>query len=245
VNGNNRIKWLLQTISLVVLGEFAFYGIFRCPFSIPFVSCESCPVIQCPGRKLFLVLWIVILGSAVISGRVFCGYSCPVGTVSEILGKLVVIKRKRRDKVKYKKFFFYGKYIFLIASFLIIIVFNNPRWAIPIRIGDFFNSIKLTIEHANSLWIVRTIFIAGAIGTSLFLSRIWCRYLCPAGGMLEIIKGFSIFKYFMTSDCNNCNECSKVCTMETRPSELNCTNCGECKDVCPVNAIRFGMKFNA
>ncbi|MCK5423045.1 MAG: 4Fe-4S binding protein, partial [Deltaproteobacteria bacterium] len=70
---------LTQCAFLVFLGEFSFYGIFRCPFAVPYVSCGNCPVIQCPGRKLWLAFWIILPVSAIIFGRAFCGWACPGG----------------------------------------------------------------------------------------------------------------------------------------------------------------------
>ena len=49
----SKLKWIRrmsQTAMLFVIGEFGFYGIFRCPFAVPYVSCAGCPVVQCPGR---------------------------------------------------------------------------------------------------------------------------------------------------------------------------------------------------
>jgi len=235
----NKIKLGIQGVFMILLGEFAFYGIFRCPFAIPYVSCESCPVIQCPGRSLWLPVWIGILGTAVFFGRAFCGYVCPVGTIADLMALL-------SPKGVIKKFMgftlTYTKYIVLIAAVVLIFGMNNPRWAIPIRTGDFFNSVKLTFEHANNLWILRTVFILAAIGVGLVISKFWCRYLCPTGGLLDLANSITIFKYFKTSACNDCDKCTKICDMATRPAEINCTNCSDCRDVCPVEAIKLGRE---
>ena len=55
------LQWkrrIIQAASLFVIGEFSYFGIFRCPFAVPYVSCPNCPVVQCPGRKLWLTAWI-------------------------------------------------------------------------------------------------------------------------------------------------------------------------------------------
>ena len=129
------------------------------------------------------------------------------------------------------------KYAVLAAALVYVFVLNNPRWAIPIRTGDFFNSIKLTFEHADTLWLLRTAFILGGFFLIILIPHFWCRYVCPTGGMLELLKKISIFKYVMTDTCNQCNVCQKACPVETRPSEINCTNCGDCTGDCPVEAI--------
>ena len=147
---------------LVVLGEFSFYGIFRCPFAVPYVSCDNCPVLQCPGRELWMPVWIGLLVSGLLVGRAFCGWGCPGGLVSEMLGKLALLSRKAGDLLEGST-----KYIVVIAGLLFLFALNNPRWAIPIRTGDFFKSVSLTFEHADQIWLWRTGFILGGLGLAM------------------------------------------------------------------------------
>ena len=156
-----RVRWSMRAVFMVILGEFAFYGIFRCPFAVPYVGCESCPVVQCPGKKIWLSSWIAILGSAIIFGRAFCGYACPAGTFSDLLAKLKFVKIKISRKLD--KYLSLGKYIVLAASLIYLFILSNPRWAIPIRTGEFFQSVELTFQHADNLWIYRTLIICGLI----------------------------------------------------------------------------------
>jgi polyferredoxin len=231
------VKWSMRAIFMVILGEFAFYGIFRCPFAVPYVGCESCPVIQCPGRKIWLSVWIGILGSAILFGRAFCGYACPAGTFSDILAKFKLVKIKiSRSLDKYLSF---GKYIVLAASLIYLFLLSNPRWAIPIRTGEFFQSVDLTFQHADNLWIFRTIIISVLIILSLVIPNIWCRYFCATGGILELFNKISIFKIRKSKECNFCNICKKSCSMDTLPQEQNCTNCGECVDDCSKDLIHL------
>jgi ferredoxin-type protein NapH len=227
-----------QLVFLVILGEFSFYGVFRCPFAVPYVSCGNCPVLQCPGRDLWIPVWIGLLVSGIVFGRSFCGWGCPGGLVSELLGKLAVLGGKARNALEAV-----SKYPVVIASLLVLFLLNNPRWAIPIRTGDFLNSVSLTFEHADQLWLWRTGFILGGLGLAVIIPHFWCRYLCPTGGLLELFNRIAIFKYFMTPSCNDCDSCRDGCLAETRPAEINCVNCGDCKDVCPVEAIRLGTKI--
>jgi ferredoxin-type protein NapH len=220
---------------LVILGEFSFYGVFRCPFAVPYVSCGNCPVLQCPGRDLWIPVWVGLLISGLVFGRAFCGWGCPGGLVSELLGKLALLRGRARSSVEAL-----SKYPVVIASLLVFFVLNNPRWAIPIRTGEFFNSVSLTFEHADQLWLWRTGFILGGLALALIVPHFWCRYLCPTGGLLELFNRFSLVKYFKTPTCNDCDSCRMACFAETRPAEINCVNCGDCATSCPVDAIKLG-----
>ncbi|MBW1941118.1 MAG: 4Fe-4S binding protein, partial [Deltaproteobacteria bacterium] len=242
---------LTQLVFLGGIGEFSFYGIFRCPFAVPYVSCGSCPVVQCPGRKLWWGFWIALFVSAILFGRAFCGWACPGGMISEILEKFSLAKGKIKGSLE--KVLGWGKYLVLMASLVIVFLMNNPRWAIPIRTGNFFNSVRLTFEHADNFWIFRTVFVLTGLGLGIIIPHFWCRYLCPTGGCLELFRKISIFRYFKTNACNDCDKCRKRCSLETRPKETNCsletrpketncTNCGACSNVCPVDAIRLGTE---
>ena len=77
--GIGRWRRLVQIAALAVMGQWSFYGIFRCPFIVPYVSCQNCPVLTCHGRlfTLFNGVWLLIPASAILFGRAFCGWACP------------------------------------------------------------------------------------------------------------------------------------------------------------------------
>jgi 4Fe-4S binding domain len=72
---------LTQVVALAIIGQRSFYGIFRCPFMVPDVSCQNCPVITGHGRlfTMFWGFWLLIPLSVVFFGRAFCGWACPGG----------------------------------------------------------------------------------------------------------------------------------------------------------------------
>lgn len=228
----------VQILSLAVLGEWSFYGIFRCPFAVPYIGCGECPVIQCPGRSLWMWGWILIGVSALFFGRAFCGWVCPGGLLAEILAMGTRLQVTLHGM--WTKILSTGKYVMLALSLYFFFLLQNPRWAIPIRTGEFFNSVWLTFEHANMLWIYKTagllvlFFIGGII-----IPRIWCRFLCPTGGLLDIINRVALIKIVRDAGCRDCETCLPSCTMGTRAGETNCTNCGSCISHCPAGAVHY------
>jgi len=236
-----RLKWirrLSQTAMLLVIGEFSFYGIFRCPFAVPYVSCANCPVVQCPGRWMVIPFWIVLGISAIFFGRAFCGWACPGGLVSELLSSLSNIGEKTKRSIDAKLHLL--KYLVLAASLIFWLYLSNPRWAIPVRTGEFWNSVSLTFQHADNLWLLKTLVILGFIVLGGIVGNLWCRYLCPTGGALEILRRFGLFQFKKSSNCNDCGLCSKACEMNTEPESYNCTNCGNCINGCRSDSISFG-----
>ena len=242
IAGGSLTVWrrLTQAAGLLIMGQWSYYGIFRCPFIVPYVSCQNCPVITCHGRLLtmFWGFWLLLPLSVLLFGRSFCGWVCPGGLVNQMAAKLAPYKGRARSVLTFLAP--YGKYIALVIAAYAWLIMGQPREAIPIRVGGFFESTGLTFEHANLLWLVRTFFVLGVLAAGLILANAWCRFICPTGGMLDLLKRFSLFRIYKTSDCNDCDKCLRACDMGTRPDEANCTNCGDCLPVCPEDAIKIG-----
>jgi len=237
----NIIQWVRKGVQvgfLFILGEFTFYGIFRCPFAVPYLSCNNCPVIQCPGQYLFWPFWLLLPVSLVLFGRGFCGWACPGGLVTGLISRISLLKNKLKQRVVQVGSWL--KYLVLIVASYFFFVLANPRWAIPIRTGEFSYSVRLTFEHADTLWLWRTGFILGTLVLTFLISGLWCGFLCPTGGALECLKRFGVFKFYKTDQCTQCKLCEKKCELDTQPGETNCTNCGDCQYICPVSAIKFG-----
>jgi len=235
-----RWRRMIQTVFLAILGQWSFYGIFRCPFIVPYVSCQNCPVITCHGRlfTMFWGFWLLVPISALIFGRAFCGWACPGGLVTQLLSNLAPVKLRIRNM--FTRVAPHLKYPALAFALYVWLLWGQPRENVPIRVGEFFSSIALTFEHANPEWLVRTFLVLGFVALSLLLANAWCRFICPAGGLLEVFRPISLFRIYKTEKCDDCNTCLKICEMGTRPSELNCTNCCDCRSVCPQGAIKIG-----
>lgn len=245
VRVTNPLPWvrrLVQTGMLAVLGQWSFYGIFRCPFLVPFVDCQVCPVITCWGRiaNLFWGFWLLLPLSAILFGRAFCGWACPGGLVNQLIGKVSITKMRIRNR--FTKIALLGLLTGLVIALILWLGLHNPRSMVPIRVGEFWNSVRLSFQHAFPFWLVRTFVVLGLVAAGFVVANLWCRFACPTGGLLELIKRISIFRIFKTSACNNCDKCLRICEMGSRPDEVNCTNCGDCLKSCPVDAIKIGRK---
>jgi len=235
----------MQLAMLGVIGQWSFYGISRCPFIVPYVSCQNCPVITCHGRLLsmFWGFWLLLPLSVLLFGRAFCGWACPGGLANQLLGALAPLKL--RTRTLFIQLAGYGKYLALAGCVYVWWIMGQPRTNVPIRVGEFFKSVSLTFEHALPFWITRTCIVLGLLALGLIVANLWCRFACPTGGLLEPLKHFSLFKVYKTSACNDCDKCLRICQMGTRPEETNCTNCGDCLGVCPQHAIGVGRKSDA
>ena len=234
---------IVQFIFLFIMGKWVYYGVFRCPYIVPFVNCESCSMITCWGRitTYFYAWWIIIPIMAVLFGRAFCSWFCPSGWVNQMLGKLSISKWQNRKS--YMRLFQLGMVTMVVLGAIVYFKYGNPRIMIPIRTSDeYFNAVILSMQFSEWYWAARTITVVSIIAESLIIANVWCRFVCPVGGIMELIRKISIFRVYKTDACDDCDACLRVCEMGTRPDEMNCTNCGECLHVCHKNAIKFGRK---
>ena len=205
------------------MGQWSFYGIFRCPFIVPYVSCQNCPVVTCHGRlfTMFWGFWLLLPVSVILFGRAFCGWVCPGGLVNQLFG--IAAPFKLRIKNAFTSIVPYFKYIALLLAMYAYFIMMQPR-------------------VADLIWLVRTFIVLDILALGLIISNAWCRFACPTGGILDAFRNISIFKVYMTDACNDCNKCLTVCHMGTRPAETNCTNCCDCISVCPQDAIKTGRR---
>ncbi len=232
----------VQVVMLLVIGQWSFYGIFRCPFVVPYISCQNCPVVACHGRlfTMFWGVWAGWLALAALFGRAFCGWACPGGTVNRLLGLFAPLRLKPGGLAA--RLLPFGKYGGLALALWAYFVLGQPRVNVPIRTGEFLGAVALTFEHAMPLWLVRTWTVVGILSLGVAVSAAWCRFACPAGGVLEVVRRFAPFAVYKTDACNGCDKCRKVCYMATRPGETNCTNCGDCIGSCPQDCIGMGRQ---
>ena len=79
--------------------------------------------------------------------------------------------------------------------------------------------------------------------------RFWCRYLCPAGGLLALAAKKPLIRRRVSSACNQCGICARQCPMgaiDPQNPELTdhaaCIACRTCESVCPQAAVGFGFR---
>ena len=128
-------------------------------------------------------------------GNLYCGYLCPFGAAQELLG-YVLPRRFRpapiRDPMRAARFIKYVVLAVLIVGFFIV----RDRRTLA---GDPLTSV-FALRSASSTWPVWMWGIAGAaLLGSLFYTRFWCRYLCPAGAFLSLLNHVRLLRAVVPS----------------------------------------------
>jgi len=103
----------------------------------------------------------------------------------------------------------------------------------------------------HGAWIIGGLFML-VIGLNLYMSRFWCRIICPLGAFLGLMSRFTLLNVVKNdSSCKKCNLCVRDCQgaaspekeAKWRPSE--CLLCYNCVANCPEQSIEFKFKVQA
>jgi polyferredoxin len=193
-----------------------------------------------------LILAIGILIATLVMRKGFCGYVCPFGTLQEIVGKFKKSRLKLNKKLDRKAR--YIKYVILatilvgtaITSTLVFRNYDPFMTFFHFGKGIFWDfSPDEFIEH-----IIPFIILIAVIIGSLFIDRIWCRYLCPLTATMSVFAFFGLNRIERNKrTCIDCKLCDKKCPMDVEVStadeveDLECINCNQCVNVCPKNSL--------
>ena len=197
-----------------------------------------------PIHPAALVIFIGSLVLAVLAKKSFCGWICPVGTLSEagwkvgqrVFGKNFNIHKYIDYPLRSLKYVLTAFFLYVIlvkmSSLQIVAFLDTPYWKVAdIKLLNFFTEMTLTTKIVLSL----------ILGLSFVYKNFWCRYLCPYGGLLGLLSLLSPVKITrQEAKCINCGLCSKNCPSRLPVDALKvvrspeCTGCLTCISKCPA-----------
>jgi polyferredoxin len=203
----------------------------------------------------FILPMAGILVLTFIAGRYFCGWVCPMGSLTDLLDLAASPLRKINPFKGWK------------AGFATKWVKHPPSWfilgiSLP---AIFFTPPVIQFFHPN-VWIVR-VFSLSTLGLAfagllvvfaVFSRRFWCAYLCPLGALYGLIGKVSLFK-FSIAKCSHCGRCA-LCPMDAalhtqrgmpgvpfaegyRIIRHQCILCFDYEERCPVEGFRYAKQF--
>ena len=232
----------------------------------PGLNCYSCPgaIGACPlgtlqnslsaANKSFpYYIFGILLLYGIILGRWICGFLCPFGLVQDLLHKIRTPKIKKGRVTKALsalKYIILVLFVFIIPLAYMLKDFPLPAFCKYIcPAGTFGGAIGLLINPENSglfellgpLFTWKFALMCSILVGSVFVYRIFCRFLCPLGALYGIFNRFSILGIKLNRPkCIDCGLCVAKCKMDiTHVGDRECIMCGECIPVCPTKAIRW------
>ncbi|NLB54904.1 MAG: 4Fe-4S binding protein [Lentisphaerae bacterium] len=198
----------LLFINLFLLG-FLFNSLFS-TVQIVNLTRFDFPAFGITGHFVLAVLIPITL---LLTGNIFCGYICPFGALQEFIGRLLP-KSIKPATPSFASKFVIAKYLFLFVIIITFLFKGRPSVPSADPLIRFFSR---TLD--KPLFAVVGLILIG----SLFFSRFWCIYLCPAGGFLNLLGRLSPFRrVFMKISISNCEFKLKPETKD------ECIMCGLC-----------------
>jgi polyferredoxin len=175
--------------------------------------------------------------------KAFCGWICPVGTVSEYLWKIGQRLFGRNFRIprwidlplRALKYILLGFFFYAVttmsAAAIADFVASPYGLVVDVRMLNFFRFVGITTAYVLAVLVL----------ASLLVQNFWCRYLCPYGALMGLISIFSPVRITRNeSACIDCAKCAKACPSALPVDRLvqvrsvECMNCLECVAVCPA-----------
>ena len=179
---------------------------------------------------LWLALYAVSLLVALLFGRVYCGYVCPMNTLMIPTERLS--KKLKLQTDKYPKWLGSGKFAWfaLVGSVAIMLLAQ--------KLLDKNISILL-------IWLVVSVLI-----TLRYKPAVFHNLICPFGPLQKVFGRFAkVSEKVNKESCIGCKLCEKVCPSEAievkstdKKAEIEtsiCLQCTNCQQVCPKDAIHY------
>jgi ferredoxin-type protein NapH len=216
------------------------------PMSDPYAVLQMFAAGAIIAADIFLGMLVAVLFYAIIGGRAFCSWVCPVNMITDLanylrrkLGFNTIQKRQPASR-------------------------NMRYWVIGLSLVISFGFGITAFEFVSPVAMVHRGIIFGmgfgwAAIVVIFLFDLfvlkngWCGHICPIGGVYSIIGRFSLIRVKHEEEkCTLCMKCKEVCPenqvlfMVGKSSEQvlsgECTNCARCIEVCDDDALNFSIR---
>lgn len=228
---------------LAVWGSLSSSQILGIDLLDPFATAQ---VVAASKTVAGTMVWClpILVGFALVRGRAFCGWACPVNLLGEAVdwlrGKLgIQVSEMPVPRI--------AKPVVALAVLVLSAITSIPVFESISPIGAF--SRGLMFGSFLGVWTLVAIVVA-----ELFWGhRVWCRALCPLGGFYQVVGTVGLLSVKISQEaCIGCDKCKTACLVD--PSVLDaavagaedsvrsgdCMLCGKCVDGCPAGALRIG-----
>lgn len=193
----------------------------------------------------------IVLGFyALVGGRVFCSWVCPVNPITDLaawVGRRFDIRASGRIS-RDLRYWLLG----LVLSFPVLT---------GVLVWEYVNPVSMAhrglVFGMGWAW---TLLLAVLLYDLLVVRRGWCGHLCPMGAFYALIGAKAAVRVTAEARerCDDCMDCFRVCPepqvikpalkgagqgIEPVIGDSQCTNCGRCIDVCSKEVFRFRIGY--
>jgi polyferredoxin len=194
------------------------------------------------------LLLIAFLALSLIFRKGFCGWLCPVGTVSEymwrlgrkLIGRNFRLPRALDITLRGLKYVLMGLFIYVVASMSVLAIrqfLDSPYGMV--------DDVKM-LNLFRDLGMIGAIFLILLVAGSIVVQNFWCRYFCPYGALMGLVSLASPLRIRREpSLCIDCAKCARACPSALPVDRLvtiqsaECLGCMQCIASCPAEGALF------
>ncbi len=184
-------------------------------------------------EPLMFILWSYVAVAMLFWGRgVFCGWLCPFGALQELTNRAARWARVPQWRLPFAlhERLWPIKYIVFLAIFAVFL--GDLTLALKAaEVEPFKTAIVLRFDRAWPF----VVYPLALLFAGLFVTRFFCRYLCPLGAALAIPARLRMFEWLKRRwQCGKpCQQCAQACPVQAihpegriNPNEcVHCLNC--------------------
>ncbi|MFO1327321.1 MAG: quinol dehydrogenase ferredoxin subunit NapH [Rubrivivax sp.] len=215
------------------------------PLTDPYVFLQSLLAGHAPLRTAVIGAAIVAVFYALVGGRAYCSWVCPINPLTDAAAWL----RRRLGLRGGMRLSRHARFAVLATTAIAAAATGTIAW-------ELVNPVSLLqrglIFGLGAGW---TVVLAVFLFDLLVAPHGWCGHLCPVGAFYSLLGRASPLRVaaLNRSACNDCADCYAVCPEPTviKPAlkgsgspviaSAQCTNCGRCIDLCSKDVFRFGL----
>ena len=235
-----------------VKGNLNFsYTLGVLPLQDPYVLLQSLAAQHAPQVKVLVGAAIVLVFYALVGGRVYCAWVCPLNPVTDAAAWL----RLRLGLTRGARLSPGSRHWLLAMTLGLAALTGTIAWELVNPVSIVHRGL---IFGMGAAWTV----VAAVFLFDLFVAeRGWCGHLCPVGAFYGLLGRVALLRVVAVrrAQCNDCADCYAVCPEPKviKPALKGerdgrgpvilgaaCTNCARCLDVCSKNVFSFGTRFH-
>lgn len=220
------------------------------PLTDPLLMLQSLAAGHAPHRSALVGAGLLLAFYALVGGRLFCAWVCPVNLVTDAaawLRRRLPLPQGRPPAGRLRYWLLGGTLAASLATGTIVWETVNPVTMLH----------RGLLYGAGLSWSI----VAGVFLFDLLVApRAWCGNVCPVGAFYALIGRYSVLRVSAAgrARCDHCMDCYSVCPepQVIKPA-LNgsglvsplirsaaCTACGRCIDVCSRDVFHMTTRFD-
>ena len=195
---SNWLKNLLQWGTLAAIVGFVVYGLTLgekpadveayCPFG-GLQALGSYLVnnsLACTMSMTQIMVGVMLAVGVILFSKLFCGYLCPLGTVSEWMGRG---GKKLKVSVEIRPGSIADRLLRAVKYALLFYVFYMSASSSELFCKNFdpYYAVATGFKGEITVWMT-VISVALLFLGSFFVKMFWCKYICPLGALSNIFK---------------------------------------------------------